>query len=81
MPGSAWDSATMTRIRRAASRNEVPDFFSVFSTFVWRLAPAAAVLIVVLAAWMVQLDMTSEIETAALMDPIGFDFINKLGIL
>lgn len=76
-----WEEGIMRRIRTIGPLTDSQDVFSIFETFVWRLAPAAMVLLVATGAWALQIDLTTEIETAALMDPIGFDFIHKLGIM
>lgn len=79
--GPRWEAAVMGRIRAVGPLTDTQDVFSIFEAFVWRLAPAAMVLLVATGAWALQLDLTTEIETAALLDPMGFDFIHKLGIM
>ncbi|MBI9087199.1 MAG: hypothetical protein JEZ11_26630 [Desulfobacterales bacterium] len=81
LAGSRWEQDTVRRIRAVGPLVAGTYPAVLFGSAVWRLAPVAAALILVLGTWMMQMDLTMEIEQAALLDPIGFDMISKLGIL
>ncbi len=69
-----WEAGVMRRIRIAGHARTGPDFFSMFYEFVWRLAPASAIIIIALAICMARVDMSSEFEMAAMLldDALGF---------
>jgi hypothetical protein len=77
--GEQFEAQVMRRIRALGPIHSRPDYLLLFEQFFWRLVPAAAVLIIILAAWAVQLDFVSEFEMAAIFmdDPISFNLIQQ----
>ena len=80
--GEQFEAQVMRRIRALGSIHSKPDYLSLFEQFVWRLAPVTVVLIVILAAWVIQFDFASEFEITNIFmdDPIGFNLIQQLVI-
>jgi len=66
-PVGAWHANVMRQIRLQEPMSANKEFLLRFEQFVWRLAPVACILIVFLAFWVLQEDVTSEYEMAALV--------------
>lgn len=70
--GELWETRVMGHIRSLGPLGSQADFSTLFSRFVWRFAPVASLLIIVLTVALVNLDYSPEYEiTAAFMiDPV-----------
>jgi hypothetical protein len=77
-----WQANVMRRIRQQGPLNDTKDFLLRFQQTAWRLAPVTCLLIIALALWSFQMDVTSEYEMAAFVfdDPMGFGFIELSGV-
>jgi hypothetical protein len=75
-----WELSVMTRIRGLASAHRAPGYLERFEPFVWRLAPAACILVIVLAVAVTQLDGALHVETVQLLaeDPADFSLLSLL---
>lgn len=60
--GEGWQMNVMNRIRNLGPLPEQTDSFALFGQTVWRLAPAACVLIIALTLFLVKLDFIPEYE-------------------
>jgi hypothetical protein len=69
-----WQMSVMSRIRRLGPLPARADFFSLFGRTVWRLAPVACVLILVLAISLIKIDFIPESEAAKIFfaNPVEF---------
>jgi hypothetical protein len=54
--GDEWQMSVMNRIRRIGPLPAGTDYFALFSQTVWRFAPVAGILILVLAVSLIKLD-------------------------
>jgi hypothetical protein len=66
-PDGTWRANVMRKIRLQDSSNTSDEFLMRFEKFVWRLAPVACVLIILLAFWALQEGVTPDYEMAALV--------------
>jgi len=57
-----WRLKVMRHIRNIGPINTAPDYITFFEQFLWRLAPAACFLIIVLAVLLLEFDFTPEYE-------------------
>ncbi len=82
LPGRAWEQAVMRRVRNMDSAGKEGDWWSLFELSVWRLAPAASILVVILSVLLFRLDLTGEymVATAFMEDPFGDILIQSIGI-
>ena len=62
--GEEWQMSVMNRIRRLGPLPARADYFTLFGQTVWRFAPVACVLILVLAISLIKLDFIPESEAA-----------------
>lgn len=60
--GEQWQFGVMRRIRHLAPLKAQPDYLMFLGQFVWRLTPAACLLILVLTGVLLQLDFIPEYE-------------------
>lgn len=74
---ATWQADTMRRIRQLPSSNAASGFFT-FGWLVWRLAPVAAALIIVISVALINLDLYPDHGAFDLMtyqaDDIGFTY-------
>ena len=75
-----FEAQVMRRVRALGPIYFSPDYFSLFEQYFWRLVPVTAALIIVLVAWTIQFDFTSEFDLATIFmnNPISFDLIQQL---
>lgn len=81
--GGDWQTKIMGRIRRIGPLRPGPGFWFTFEHLVWRLAPATCLLVLVLAAFIVNTDfdlaydyldaVRSEMEKPALVELFGLE--------
>lgn len=79
--GKSWQRRVMGEIRAMGAVSAKANDLELFEWFVWRFAPAAVILIVVLIAAITQFDFVSQYEIAELLmeDPADFSFSALLG--
>jgi hypothetical protein len=72
-----WRIRVMSHVRKRGSIESKVDYFELFERFVWRLAPVACALILVLAAAVTQLDFVSDYEMVKMFieDPADFSLL------
>lgn len=72
--GELWQARVMGHIRSLGPLYPVTSYLQLFEGFVWRLAPVACVLILILAAIFIHMDFISEYEMARIFfeDPVDF---------
>jgi hypothetical protein len=58
--GEQWQQEVMRRIRRLGALQSEPGFLASFQHVVWRLAPVAGVVLIVLTAVLVQVDFSPD---------------------
>jgi len=77
-----WQAGAMNRIRRLGPLKSKMSYFEFFEQFVWRLAPAACVLILILAAVFIHMDFISEYEMAKIFfeDPVDFPLFQSTDV-
>ena len=77
-----WQANVMRQIRQRGPLNDKKDFLPRFQQVAWRLAPVTCLLIIALAIWTFQMNITSEYEMAAFVfdDPMGYNFIELSGV-
>jgi len=76
----AWQAKVMSHIRRLEPVNKTrQDNSLIFEQFLWRFAPVASALIVILVAVMLTFDFVSEYEMAKIFidDPIEFSLVQS----
>ena len=69
-----WQVGVMNHIRSMGPLKRGFDYFEFFEPFVWRLAPVACALILILAAIFFQMDFLSDYEVAKVLmeDPVDY---------
>lgn len=72
-----WQARVMGHIRSLEPLSPVTSYLQLFEGFVWRLAPAACVLLLILAAIFIHMDFISEYEMARILfeDPVDFSLV------
>ncbi len=80
--GDMWQIKVMSHIRQIGPLNSESSYLELFDRFVWRFAPVACILIIVLAACLYNIDASTEykIATAYVDDPVGYAFVQAFGI-
>ena len=74
-----WQTRVMDHIRGLGPVNNRTTYLELLEHFVWRFAPVACGLIVVLAAALMQIDVVSDYEIAkAFVDPLDFSLFQVL---
>jgi hypothetical protein len=75
-----WQVRTMNQIRSMGPLSSKANYFDVLGQYMWRLAPVACGLILVLATAISQLDFTSDFETVRIFteDPADFSLLALL---
>jgi hypothetical protein len=78
--GKQFEAQVMRRVRALGQIYSSPDYFSLCEQYFWRLVPVTAALIIVLVAWTIQFDFTSEFDLATIFinNPISFDLVQQL---
>ena len=81
--GELWETRVMGHIRSLGAPVPAASFSTIFGRFVWRFAPVACILIVVLTIGLANLDYAPEYEltTTFMTDPIESTFEQLWGIL
>lgn len=81
-PGRDWERAVMGKVGAMAPSSSANDWLSLFEIAVWRLAPAACLLVVLLSVVLIRLDFSSEymVASAFMDDPFGEIFFQSFGI-
>ncbi len=77
-----WQMRVMNHIRSLGPISARRKYFMLFEQSVWRLAPVACLLILVLAAFLIKLDFIPDYEMAKLFidDPLEFIFVEWFGV-
>ena len=72
--GEEWQMNVMSRIRKLGPLPAKTDYFTLFGQTVWRFAPVACVLILVLAISLIKLDFIPESELVKIFfnNPVEF---------
>lgn len=80
--GELWQTRVMDHIRSLSSLCPVTSYLELFERFVWRLAPIACVLVLVLGAALVKLDFVSDYEIAKMFieDPADWSLLAILNV-
>lgn len=79
--GDPWQTRVMGRIHDLDPLQLKIHFMEVFQRFVWRLAPVAIILVLLLGAAITQLDMVSDYAVAEMFmeDPADFSLLAMNG--
>jgi hypothetical protein len=77
-----WQMRVMSHIRSLGPMSSRKRYFMLFEQSVWRLAPVICLLILVLAAFLIKLDLMPDYEMARLFidDPVEFIFVQWFGL-
>lgn len=77
-----WKADVLRRIRTLPDPGGQPPPMWLFQQYLWRLAPVAGVLILIMTIWLAQGGLSSDIEMAALTlnNPANFNLIEVLGL-
>jgi hypothetical protein len=77
--GELWQTRVMGRIRRLGPLYPATSYLEFFERFLWRLAPVACVLILILAAIFIHMDFISEYEMAKIFfdDPADISLFQQ----
>jgi len=80
-PGEQWQQQMMSHIRSLGPVYAKTDYLEVFEQFVWRFAPVACALILMLTLCIINLDLVPEYEMVKLFveDPIEFSYVQMFG--
>ena len=72
----------MRHVRSVGPLNATTSYVDLFEQFVWRFAPVACVLIIMLTFCIVNLDLVPEYEVVKLFveDPIQFSYVQMFGV-
>jgi len=75
--GALWQTRVMSHIRRIGPLYPQVDFFELFQRLVWRIAPAAFVLVCLLAVFISRYDFVSGYEISKMLteDPADFSLL------
>lgn len=79
--GELWQTRVMGRIKSLGPLYPATSYLEFFERFVWRLAPVACALILILAAIFVHMDFISEYEMAKIFfdDPADISLFQQTG--
>lgn len=77
-----WQMRVMSHIRSLGPLSSRTSYFMLFEQSVWRLAPVACALILVLAAVIIKLDFIPDYEMVKMFidDPVEFTFVEWLEV-
>jgi len=77
-----WQKKVMSHIRNLEPLNSKTSYFEFFEQFVWRFAPVAGILILILTICVITLDFVPEYEMAKIFidDPVEFTLVQTFGI-
>jgi hypothetical protein len=77
-----WLTGVMGHVRRLSVPGTGVGFFDLFEPFVWRLAPVACSLVLILAAVISQLDFLADYEVARMLmvEPLDSSFFQILNV-
>jgi hypothetical protein len=77
-----WQTSVLRQIRSLPEPGDQVPLAWLFQQYLWRLAPAAGVLILIMAIWLAQGNLSPDAEMAALAlnNPANFDLIEVLGL-
>ncbi len=77
-----WQMKVMSHIRQIGPLKTESGYLELFEPLVWRFAPVACFLIIILAACLYNIDVSTEYEIAATYvdDPVGYAFVQAFGI-
>ena len=80
--GELWQMGVMSHIRSLGPVSSRRTYFMVFEQSIWRLAPVTCVLILVLAVFLIKLDLIPDYEMVKLFidDPVEFTFVEWFGL-
>jgi hypothetical protein len=78
----SWQTKTMSRIRSIRPLDTKSDYLMNLEQMVWRLAPAACVLIIAFSVCLFNIDFAQEYDLAKLFldDPVEYVFVQSFGI-
>jgi hypothetical protein len=81
-PSEDWQQNVMRHIRSLEPHSVTTNCLDLFEQFVWRFAPVACVLILVLAICIINLGLVPEYEVVKLFvkDPIEFSYVQMFGV-
>jgi hypothetical protein len=76
-PSAQWQENVMRRVRNVGPLNATTGSLDLFEQFLWRFAPIACVLIIVLTCCIIYLGLVPEYEVVELFikDPIEFSYV------
>jgi hypothetical protein len=77
--GEFWQTRVMGHIRSLGPLYSATSYLEFFERFLWRLAPIAGALILILAAIFMQINFISEYEMARILfdDPVDFSLFQQ----
>jgi hypothetical protein len=77
-----WQTSVLRQIRSLPGHGDQVPLAWLFQQYLWRLAPAAGVLILIMAIWLAQGNLSPDVEMAALAlnNPANFDLVEVLGL-
>ena len=77
-----WQMRVMSHIRRLGPITSRKRYFMLFEQSVWRLAPVTCLLILVLAVFLIKIDLIPDYEMVKLFidDPVEFTFVEWFGL-
>lgn len=81
--GDDWDEGVMRRVRMVGPVAFRPRFISLFERYIWRFAPVACVVIVILfTALVLQLDFVRDCEMASVLveDPSNYSLFQLIDV-
>jgi len=80
-PSEHWQRNVMSHIRNLGPLDVKTNYLDLFERFLWRFAPAACVLILMLTLCIIYLDLVPEYEIVKLFveDPIEFSYVQIFG--
>ena len=80
--GEFWQMRVMSHIRSLGPVSSKRKYFMLFEQSVWRLAPVTCVLILVLAVFLIKLDLIPDYEMVKLFidDPVEFTLVEWFGL-
>ena len=81
-PSEPWQQNVMRHVRSVGPLNATTGYVDLFEQFVWRFAPVACVLILVLGVCIINFGLVPEYEVVKLFveDPIEFSYVQIFGV-
>ena len=81
LPGADWERRVMRAVQRVGPLPRETVFVQLFGEFVWRFAPATAMAALGMLLWVLRIDLSGELEIAALVLglPIGEGWFPWIG--